>query len=98
MTNIIIQSACRVEKSRDQLEESKKLADKYRSMEIAFLEGTIQIQMRYKHMCELNVEQVQSQIEEVHKKLEHENAKAAEYEKDFAKLKACFWNGSSCKA
>ena len=86
------------EKSRNQLEEGKKLAEQYRSKEINFLEGTIKLQMRYKHLCELNVEQVQSQMEELNKKLEHENEKAEQHEQDFSKLKACFQNAQSCTA
>eukprot|EP00892_Ulva_mutabilis_P006901 jgi/Ulvmu1/4583/UM002_0312.1 len=83
-----IQKVKTAEKCRDQLEESKIIAEKYRGMEISLLEGTIQLHMRYKHACELNVEQVQSQVEELEKKLEHENSKAAKDEEAFAKLKS----------
>lgn len=80
---------CHVEKSRDQLKESKDLAEQYRSKEVEFLEKTVKLQMYYKGVCEQNVEALESQITELNKKLEHENGKVATFEEEVAKLKVC---------
>lgn len=87
--------ACHAEKSRDQLKDSKDLAERYRSQEIEFLEKTVTLLRYYKGVCQHNVEEVQSQIQELNKKLEHEKATVATFEEEVAKLKVCHQNSAN---